>query len=154
MPGCTCDRGWIDRCGKSLFSLGFADPVTDRTNRCIYAYAPDVDKGLLTPSCLHPHMETRSGLLHGRAHRLLDPYHLPVSPASNPSFLFLSTCSISRSQRILKTLQPGIFSALRPRHFLAGDIIQCTSDVCLNERAFQFASDIPTPPRALSFFAR
>lgn len=64
---------------KFILSSGFADPVTAGHERCIYAYAPDADKGLLTPSCLHPHMETRSRLLHGRCSTL---------PLSLSRFLF------------------------------------------------------------------
>lgn len=112
---------------KFILSSGFADPVTAGHERCIYAYAPDADKGLLTPSCLHPHMETRSRLLHGRCSTLplflslslsfslslLAPFPLRL-PLPFPLSLFLSVlpilppslsvCSISHSQRILETL--------------------------------------------------
>lgn len=122
-PGRTC-RAQESTGVEKVYSLssGFADPVTAGHERCIYAYAPDADKGLLTPSCLHPHMETRSRLLHGRCSTflslslplsfslsLLAPFLFPVSLSLSLGSILpppppLSVCSISPSQRILKTL--------------------------------------------------
>lgn len=127
---------------KFILSSGFADPVTAGHERCIYAYAPDADKGLLTPSCLHPHMETRSRLLHGRCSTLPLPlshflFHfsplfflslppsLSVPPPSSPS-----VCSISRSQRILESAASFESSPSIPHriHPASGEhIIHCTA---------------------------
>lgn len=127
---------------KFILSSGFADPVTAGHERCIYAYAPDADKGLLTPSCLHPHMETRSRLLHGRCSTLplslsfslslLAPFlplpwfpSLSVPPPSSPS-----VCSISRSQRILESAASFESSPSIPHriHPASGEhIIHCTA---------------------------
>lgn len=137
---------------KFILSSGFADPVTAGHERCIYAYAPDADKGLLTPSCLHPHMETRSRLLHGRCSTLplflslslsrflfhFSPLFLSVSPFPSLSLSFsrfllfsLLLCQSARFRTAKEYLKRCIFRiiSIHPHriHPAQGSIIHCTA---------------------------
>lgn len=135
---------------KFILSSGFADPVTAGHERCIYAYAPDADKGLLTPSCLHPHKRGRGFCtdvvrpylsFSPSLSRFLfhfSPLFLSVSPFPSLSLSFsrfllfsLLLCQSARFRTAKEYLKRCIFRiiSIHPHriHPARGSIIHCTA---------------------------
>lgn len=160
---------------KFILSLGFADPVTGSTSAASTPMRQTPTRGLLTPSCLHHHMEMRLRLLHERVHRLLDPasVSLPLdslslslspllchcfTPSFTPStlaplfsFCVRQSARFRAAKEYLKRCSRASFESPSPpppnAHPHLGDIIHCTaSTVYLSEPAFQFASLILFAP--------